>query len=311
MLKLLFIYMETVLITGGTGLIGRHISKKLKENGFNVTLLSRKRETDGAISVYTWDPDKNFIDPEAISKADYIIHLAGAGIGDKRWTKKRRELIIDSRIKTGELIFIKVQESGKKLKAFISASGIGYYGTSTSDKIFNETDFPDKDFLGEVCRKWEEMADRFKESGIRTVKVRTGVVLTDKGGVLGRMATTVKMGIGSPLGSGKQYIPWIHIDDLCNLYLKAVEDQSMTGAWNAVAPEHITNRELMQTLSKVLEKPFFFPAVPSLVLKILFGKMSGIILKGSRVSAGKIISTGYNFEYPNLENALRNLFPKR
>jgi uncharacterized protein (TIGR01777 family) len=303
--------METVLITGGTGLIGRHISKKLKENGFNVTLLSRKRETDGAISVYTWDPDKNFIDPEAISKADYIIHLAGAGIGDKRWTKKRRELIIDSRIKTGELIFIKVQESGKKLKAFISASGIGYYGTSTSDKIFNETDFPDKDFLGEVCRKWEEMADRFKESGIRTVKVRTGVVLTDKGGVLGRMATTVKMGIGSPLGSGKQYIPWIHIDDLCNLYLKAVEDQSMTGAWNAVAPEHITNRELMQTLAKVLEKPFFFPAVPSLVLKILFGKMSGIILKGSRVSAGKIISTGYNFEYPNLENALRNLFPKR
>jgi uncharacterized protein (TIGR01777 family) len=303
--------METVLITGGTGLIGRHISKKLKENGFNVTLLSRKRETDGAISVYTWDPDKNFIDPEAISKADYIIHLAGAGIGDKRWTKKRRELIIDSRIKTGELIFIKVQESGKKLKAFISASGIGYYGTSTSDKIFKETDFPDKDFLGEVCRKWEEMADRFKESGIRTVKVRTGVVLTDKGGVLGRMATTVKMGIGSPLGSGKQYIPWIHIDDLCNLYLKAVEDQSMTGAWNAVAPEHITNRELMQTLAKVLEKPFFFPAVPSLVLKILFGKMSGIILKGSRVSAGKIISTGYNFEYPNLENALRNLFPKR
>jgi uncharacterized protein (TIGR01777 family) len=303
--------METVLITGGTGLIGRHISKKLKENGFNVTLLSRKRETDGAISVYTWDPDKNFIDPEAISKADYIIHLAGAGLGDKRWTKKRRELIIDSRIKTGELIFIKVQESGKKLKAFISASGIGYYGTSTSDKIFNETDFPDKDFLGEVCRKWEEMADRFKESGIRTVKVRTGVVLTDKGGVLGRMATTVKMGIGSPLGSGKQYIPWIHIDDLCNLYLKAVEDQSMTGAWNAVAPEHITNRELMQTLAKVLEKPFFFPAVPSLVLKILFGKMSGIILKGSRVSAGKIISTGYNFEYPNLENALRNLFPKR
>jgi uncharacterized protein (TIGR01777 family) len=303
--------METVLITGGTGLIGRHISKKLKENGFNVTLLSRKRETDGAISVYTWDPDKNFIDPKAISGADYIIHLAGAGIGDKRWTKKRRELIIDSRIKTGELIFIKVQESGKKLKAFISASGIGYYGTSTSDKIFKETDFPDKDFLGEVCRKWEEMADRFKESGIRTVKVRTGVVLTDKGGVLGRMATTVKMGIGSPLGSGKQYIPWIHIDDLCNLYLKAVEDQSMTGAWNAVAPEHITNRELMQTLAKVLEKPFFFPAVPSLVLKILFGKMSGIILKGSRVSAGKIISSGYNFEYPNLENALRNLFPKR
>lgn len=303
--------METVLITGGTGLIGRHISKKLKENGFNVALLSRKSNTYGAIPVYTWDPDKNIIDPEAISRADYIIHLAGAGIGDKRWTKKRRELIIDSRIKTGELIFNKVQESGKKLKAFISASGIGYYGTITSEKIFNETDPPSNDFLGEVCRKWEEMADRFNESGIRTVKLRTGVVLAEKGGALGRMTNTVKMGIGSPLGSGKQYIPWIHIDDLCNLYLKAVEDQSMMGAWNAVAPEHITNREFMQTLAKIIEKPFFFPAVPSLVLKILFGKMSGIILKGSRVSAGKIIPTGYNFEYPNLENALKNLFPKR
>lgn len=303
--------METVLITGGTGLIGRHISKKLKENGFNVALLSRKSNTDGAIPVYTWDPDKNIIDPEAISKADYIIHLAGAGIGDKRWTKKRRELIIDSRIKTGELIFDKVQESGKKLKAFISASGIGYYGIISSDKIFNETDPPSKDFLGEICMKWEQMTDMFKESRIRTVRIRTGVVLTEKGGALGRMTTTVKMGIGSPLGSGKQYIPWIHIDDLCNFYLKAVEDPSMMGAWNAVAPEHITNREFMQTLAKVIEKPFFFPAVPSLVLKILFGKMSGIILKGSRVSAGKIISSGYNFEYPNLENALKNLFPKR
>ena len=172
--------METVLITGGTGLIGSHLSKKLKENGFNITLLSRKRESDGAISVYTWDPDKDFIDPKAISGADYIIHLAGAGIGDKRWTKKRRNLIIDSRIKTGELIFNKVQESGKKLKAFISASGIGYYGTISSDKIFNETDPHSSDFLGEVCRKWEEMADRFKESGIRTVKFRTGVVLSEK-----------------------------------------------------------------------------------------------------------------------------------
>ena len=303
--------METVLITGGTGIIGRHISKKLKEKGYNIAFLSRKSNTYGAIPVYTWDPDYNIIDPEAISRADYIIHLAGAGIGDKRWTKKRRELIIDSRIKTGELIFNKVQESGKKLKAFISASGIGYYGTITSEKIFNETDPPSNDFLGEVCRKWEEMADRFNESGIRTVKLRTGVVLAEKGGALGRMTNNVKMGIGSPLGSGKQYIPWIHIDDLCNLYLKAVEDQSMMGAWNAVAPEHITNREFMQTLAKIIEKPFFFPAVPSLVLKILFGKMSGIILKGSRVSAGKIIQTGYNFEYPNLENALKNLFPKR
>ncbi len=302
--------METVLITGGTGLIGSHLSKKLKENGFNVAFLSRKINTGSIIPVYLWNPDKKIIDADAISAADYIIHLAGAGIGDKRWTVSRRELIIDSRIKTGELILRKVLESGKKLKAFISASGIGYYGTISSDKVFNETDPPSNDFLGEVCRKWEEMADRFKESGIRTLKFRTGVVLAEKGGALERMTTIVNMGIGSPLGSGRQYIPWIHIDDLCNLYLRAVKDPSMMGAWNAVAPEYTTNSEFMRNLAEVLGKPFFFPAVPSFVLKTLFGEMSGIILKGSRISAGKIVSSGFEFEYPGLEKALKNLFPK-
>jgi uncharacterized protein len=306
-----FFPVETVLITGGTGLIGRHLCKKLKEKGYNVALLSRKSNPYDDIPVYSWDPDKNMIDPEAISTADYIIHLAGAGIGDKRWTKKRRELISDSRIKTCELLFNKVQESGTKLKAFISASGIGYYGAVTSDKIFSETDNPSGDFIGEICRQWEHSADRFEESRIRTVKIRTGIVLTKKGGALARMTTTVKMGIGSALGSGRQYIPWIHIDDLCNIYMKAIGDSSMIGAYNAVAPEHVTNREFMRTLAKVFEKPFFSPAVPSFALKILFGKMSGILLNGSRVSAGKIISAGYNFEFPDLENALKNLFPKR
>ncbi|HBC79305.1 MAG TPA: TIGR01777 family protein [Bacteroidales bacterium] len=303
--------METVLITGGTGLIGCHLIRKLKEKGFNTALLSRKKLSFNTTPVFTWDPDKNIVDPEPISMADYIIHLAGAGLGDKRWTEKRREIILSSRIKTGELLLKKVLESGKKPKAFISASGIGYYGTITSEKVFNETDPHSNDFIGEVCRKWEEMADRFKDSGIRTVKFRTGVVLSHKGGALDRMTTTVNLGLGSPLGSGKQYIPWIHIDDLCNLYLKAVEDQSMTGAWNAVSPEHTTNSEFMRILAKVLEKPFFFPAVPSFVLKILFGRMSDIILKGSRVSAGKIISSGYKFEFPDLENALKNLLSER
>jgi uncharacterized protein len=303
--------METVLITGGAGLIGRHLCKKLKEKGYNIALLRRKSNPCDDIPVYTWDPDKNIIDPEAISNSDYVIHLAGAGIGDKRWTKKRRVLISDSRIKTGELILNKVQESGKKLRAFISASGIGYYGTITSDKIFTETDQPANDFLGEICRKWEQMADRFEESGIRTVKIRTGVVLTAKAGALGRMIPLVRIGIGSSLGSGKQYLPWIHIDDLCNIYIKAIEDKSLKGTYNAVSPEHITNKSLMRALAKVLRKPFCFPAVPSFIMKILFGKMSGILLNGSRVSADKIISAGYNFEFPDLESALKNLFPER
>ena len=303
--------MENVIITGGTGLIGKHLCKKLKEKGYNVAILSRKGNADRDIPVYYWDPDKNMIDNKAISAADYIIHLAGAGIGDKRWTKKRRQLIYDSRIATCEFLFNKVQESGIKLKAFITASGIGYYGAVTSEKIFSETDQPSGDFIGEICRQWEISANRFEESGIRTVKIRTGIVLTRKGGAMARMIIPVKMCVGSALGSGRQYFPWIHIEDLCNIYFKAIEDSSLTGAYNAVAPQHKTNREFIRTLAVVLRKPFFLPKIPSFAINLLFGKMSAIILKGSRISADKIISAGYTFKFRDLDNALRNLFPER
>lgn len=303
--------MKNVLITGGTGLIGTHLIKKLKEKGYNVSLLSRKSSIIDKVLVYKWDPDNNLLDPKALETADCVIHLAGAGIGDKRWTKKRKKLIAESRIKTGELLYNKVQETGTKLKAFISASGSGYYGTVTTNKIFSETDKPSKDFIGEICRKWEQSADRFAKSGIRTIKVRTGIVLAAKGGALARMITQVKFGIGSAIGSGRQYLPWIHIDDLCGIYIKAIEDELLTGTYNAVAPQHITNKEFMRTLAKVQKKPFFFPAIPSFLVKIIFGEMSGIILKGSRISAEKIISAGYSFRYPDLETALMGLFGGR
>jgi len=303
--------METVIITGGTGLIGKPLSKRLIEKGYKVAHLTRKRNPQSFIPSYLWNPERNEIDRKATSEADYIIHLAGAGIGDKRWTKKRRQLIYDSRIKTCELLFNNIQESGTNLKAFISASGIGYYGTETSEKIFSETDQPSGDFIGEICRHWEQMADRFEESGIRTVKIRTGIVLTRKGGAVSRMMIPVRMGIGSALGNGRQYIPWIHIDDICNIYIKALEDATLKGAFNAVAPEHKTNKDFMRTLAKVLKKPFFFPNIPGVVLKIIFGKMSGILLNGSKVSAGKIIAAGYSFQFPELENALRDLLKKR
>ncbi len=192
--------METVIITGGTGLIGKPLSKRLIEKGYNVAHLTRERNPQSSIPSYLWNPERNEIDRKAISEADYIIHLAGAGIGGKRWTKKRRQLIYDSRIKTCELLFNKIQESGTNLKAFISASGIGYYGTETSEKIFSETDQPSGDFIGEICRHWEQMADRFEESGIRTVKIRTGIVLTRKGGAVSRMMIPVRHGYW--LGTG-------------------------------------------------------------------------------------------------------------
>jgi len=296
--------MATVLITGGTGLVGSHLCKRLQEKGYDVSILGRKGNTKAAIPTYTWDWRKKEIEIESIDAVDYIIHLAGASIADKRWTINRKKLILDSRVETGKLLFDTIKKRNKNLKAFISASAIGYYGAITSDKIFTETDAPADDFLGNTCRQWELSADRFMDLGIRTVKIRTGVVLTNQGGALSKMIAPVKMGIGSAIGSGKQHMPWIQIDDLCGIYIKAIEDTQMKGAYNAVAPDHKTNKEFMRTLAQVLNKPFSFPNVPAIIMKMMYGRMSEILLEGSRVSADKILSRGYQFQFPELDKAL-------
>ncbi len=299
--------MKTILISGGTGLVGRHLCEKLRDKGYNVSILSRANQQETNLPAYFWDIDKKEIEKEAIESADYIIHLAGANIGDKRWTPERKQLIIDSRVKTGELIFDTTKESKTKPKAFISASAIGCYGTSTSDNIFSETDLPSNDFLGETCRQWERVADKFEELGMRTVKIRTGVVLSKQGGALAKMIAPVKMGIGSAIGNGKQYLPWIHIDDLCGIYIKAIEDTQMSGAYNAVSPNPTTNKNFMETLSLVLKKPFWFPIVPAIAIKMLYGKMSEMILNGNKISSEKIKMTGYNFLFPELQSALNDI----
>jgi len=299
--------MATILITGGTGLIGRYLSKKLKDKGYSVAILGRASNLNADIPTYTWDIEKNEIEQKAIESADYIIHLAGANIGDKRWTAKRKKLILESRVNTGRLIFDKIKTNKNRLKAFISASAIGYYGTITSDKIFSETDPPSGDFLGETCQQWEQLADNFEKLGIRTVKIRTGVVLTNQGGALAKIRMPIKMGIGSAIGNGRQYMPWIHIDDLCDIYIKAIEETEMKGAYNAIAPAHQTNRDFTKTLARILNKPFWFPNIPGIVMKIILGEMSAILLKGSRVSSEKIIHAGYQFKFPDLESALVDL----
>lgn len=299
--------MATILITGGTGLVGRFLSKKLKDKGYSVSILGRTAHQDTEILTYSWDINKNEIELEAIKKADYIIHLAGANIGEKRWTAKRKKLIIDSRVKTAQLIFEKLKVNTNQVKAFISASAIGYYGTISTEKIFSETNPPAKDFLGETCRQWEQSADRFKELGIRVVKIRTGIVLANHGGALAKMIALIKLGIGSAIGNGRQYLPWIHIEDLCNIYIKAIEETQMKGAYNAVAPDHKTNRDFTETLAHVLKKPLWFPNIPAIVMKIIFGKMSAMLLNGSRVSSEKIINVGYKFKFSYLEGALVNL----
>ena len=299
--------METVLITGGTGLVGKHLSNKLQERGYSVSFLSRTSQKTLSIKTFEWNYQKQTINNGVFNNVDYIIHLAGANIGRKRWTNSRKQLIIDSRVKTGQLIFDKIKEQKKSLKAFISASAIGYYGTITTDKIFKETDLPANDFLGNVCNQWEKIADKFEEKGIRTVKIRTGVVLTEKEGALSKMITPVKIGIGSAIGTGKQYLPWIHIDDLCEIYIKAIEDNQMNGVYNAVSPDYKTNKDFTKILASVLNKPFWLPNVPPIIMKLVFGEMSDLLLKGSRISADKILKTGYEFQFSDLKSALTNL----
>ncbi len=302
--------MKTVLITGGTGLIGRQLANQLRAKGYRVTLLSRTPNPHAEFTTYGWNHDTGCIDVQAIAEADYIIHLAGANLGEKRWTPKRQQEIVDSRVKSGELLYHALKTEKHHVKAFISASAIGYYGAQTTDQIFTETDAPATDFLGTTCRQWEQVAHQIATLGIRTVLLRTGVVLAPNEGALAKLRIPVALGIGSALGTGNQYVPWIHHNDICGIYLKALEDATMHGAYNAVAPTHTTNYQLTKTLANVLHKPFWFPRVPAFALRLLLGDMAAMLLEGSRVSSQKLRDAGYHFQFTQLEAALRDVITK-
>jgi uncharacterized protein (TIGR01777 family) len=301
--------MEKVLITGGDGLVGRHLTDKLQANGYEVAVLSRSEKMSKKISYFKWNVEQQHIDPKAIENVSYIIHLAGAGIADKNWTKQRKREIISSRVDSAKLIYDQLPEN-HQVKAIISASGAGYYGAVTSDRIFTEEDESANDFLGDVCMQWETAIDTYKEKNIRTVKLRTGLVLSSSGGGLERMAKPFKLGFGAAIGSGKQYLPWIHIDDLCEMYLFAIQNDTVTGAYNAVVPTHITNREFSVALAKRLAKKIRLPNVPGFLLNLYLGEMAVLLLKGSRVSSQKIQDQGFKFHYTEIEKALENSLKK-
>ena len=298
---------QNVLLTGGTGFIGKYLTDILIEAGFSVSILTRSnREDTTRVTYYKWDPKKNYIDKNAILNADYIIHLAGEGIVEKRWTKRRKRAIIDSRVYPVEMIYSILEMNNKKLQGFVSASGIGIYGAITSHKICTENTPPANDFLGTTCQKWENAADKIGTLGIRTVKIRTGIVLGKNEGFLKKMITTFKSGFGAVLGSGKQYLPWIHIEDLCQIYLKSIEDTKLEGAYNACVTDNTTNARFSKIMAKLYDYSIWLPKVPPFVLKILLGQMSIAVLTGQRVSSEKIQKTGFEFQFTDLEKTLIN-----
>lgn len=295
--------MRKVLITGGSGLIGRRLSFLLKSRGYEVRILSRSNNPKNSYKTFLWNISEKTINDSAFEDLNHIIHLAGAGIADKRWSEKRKKEIIASRVASTNLLYNTVKRLKTPLDSFISASATGYYGAITSETIFEEKDKPAKDFLGKVCSLWEDSIFQFNEIKIRTVALRTGIVLSKDGGALKKMKTPII----TSLGNGKQYMPWIHIDDLCELYIKAIEDQEFKGAFNAVSSEHICNLSFSKKVSKIFNHPFLAVGTPSFILQIVFGEMSTIILNGSRISANKIKQAGFKFKFENLEKALKNL----
>jgi uncharacterized protein (TIGR01777 family) len=291
--------MAKILITGGTGLVGKRLTQMLIKKKHKVVILSRNPKKENE---FKWDISANYIDKKALVNIDYIIHLAGAGIADKRWTDARKKVIIDSRVQSANLLYNKIEEFKIDVKGVVSASGIGYYGAKTTKTTYKETDSVGTDFLAEVCQKWEQSMHQFSSKKIPVTILRTGIVLAKKGGALDKMRTPII----SPLGTGKQYLPWIHIDDLCHMYISAIEG-NLKGIFNAVAPDHQTSKTFSKALAKSIKKPFLNIGIPTIMLKILFGEMAIILLEGSKVSAKKIEKSGYPFRFKTLVKALHNL----
>ena len=297
---------KSILITGASGLIGARLTTMLLQKGHQVFQLGRT-ERMGSVKTFRWDIDKGLLDDGTLKSVDTIINLAGAGIADKRWTKNRKQEVLKSRTDSVKLLATKLNTIENNVTTFLAASAIGYYGADEPDRVFKESDPPGNDFLADVTRQWEAEADKISSSRVRVVKVRIGIVLSEEGGALKEMAKPVKWFVGASLGTGTQPVSWIHIDDLCRIFIRAVEDNQMKGTFNAVAPSPTTNSELTKLIAKLLKKPLILPAVPAFALKLMLGEMAEMVLKGNKVSSEKIQSTGFEFKFPTLESALEDL----
>jgi len=302
--------MKKVLITGGTGLVGKRLSALLTERGVQIHILTRSKKADaGNIRYFQWSLDEGFIEEGALD-VDGVIHLAGAGVADQRWTAARKREIRDSRMVSTRLLQQEIRRKEIPLKFFVSASAVGYYGNRKEEQL-SENAAPGQGFLADICKEWEnEVFDIGKGNDVAVSALRIGIVLSVHGGALPKLAAPVKMGIGAYLGNGGQYYPWIHIDDLCSMFLFAAEKQ-LNGVFNATAPNPVTNKNLARTIAHVLNRPFIPAPAPSFVLKIAMGEMSTMLLNGQRTKADKIIGQGFEFRHTEVDAALRDIFRRK
>lgn len=301
--------MRTIGITGGTGFVGQHLTRLLTQGGNHVVIFTRKpekaRNTDKVTYCY-WNPAENKCDLTCLGKLDAVVNLAGAGIADKRWTKKRKEEIVTSRVASTNFLVAQLRRHAPQCKTLVSASAIGYYGPDRTGKPFRESDLAYNDFLGSTCRKWEQAAQQGAKD-MRVVLLRFGIVLGKEDGAFKQLARPLSFGIMPVLGNGQQKVSWIHVKDLAQLISHAIEDQSMKGVYNAVAPEPVTHKALMETIAQEKGGASFGVPVPAFALKLMLGEMSTEVLKSSTVSAQKLKDTGFRFSYPDIRVAVRSL----
>ncbi|HRH38189.1 MAG TPA: TIGR01777 family oxidoreductase [Flavobacteriales bacterium] len=299
--------MAIILISGGSGLIGTALTSALLAHGHDVRHLSRARKVEGLARTFPWNMEVGEMDRTALEGVDHIVHLAGAAIAEKRWSKARVRELITSRTASAQLLLKTCKEVGVVPKSFVSAAGIGHYGAVTTDHLFVEGDPPGTDTIGWISAEWERAVDEWS-SVCRTVKLRTPMVLARNAGALKTLGRIARLGIASPLGSGKQTMPWIHIDDLVQAYIAALLDERWTGAYNIVAAEQPSNAHFMRTLAATMKRPWIMPAVPSFVLRALLGDLSSVLLNGSRASGARAQELGFAPRFDRLDSALEDLY---
>ena len=297
-----------VLIGGGSGLIGTRLTSILLDKGYQVRHLGRQAK-DGPVKTFAWDIRRKTIDGKAFEDADVVINLAGANINGHRWTKSYKQELLTSRTESTRLIVDFLNSKSNRVKQFIAGSAIGFYGFGDNSRWFKENDTPGKDFMAQITVEWEKVADQVKSNQIKIAHIRTGIVMSRQGGALQEMSRPIKLFIGAPLGSGQQFVSWIHLEDLCGIFIHIIEN-NLSGIFNAVAPQPATNEEITKAIAKQLHKPLLLPNIPPFVLKIILGEMSDAVVNGSKVSSEKIQVTGFKFQYPTIDAALNNLEPR-
>ncbi|MBL7963014.1 MAG: TIGR01777 family oxidoreductase [Flavobacteriales bacterium] len=301
--------MTRILITGGSGLIGGHLTRALRTAGHEVAHLGRRAGNRDGVRTYTWDLYHGRVEEGALEGVDHIVHLAGAGIADRRWNPDRIKELTDSRAANALLLLRTAKRRGVTPKSFISSAGANYFGAVTTDHVFTEDDPPGADTIARISVAWERAVDEWS-ARCRVVKLRTPIVLAREGGALPKLALPVRYGLGAALGHGRQWMPWVHIDDLVAAYMKALTDETMSGVYHVCAAEHVTNAAFMRTMARVLHRPFLLPNAPAWALRAALGEMAALLLDGSRVGSSRLRSTGFQFRHDALEPALADLLKR-